>query len=61
MSSLAASVVKNHAPRGVKKFDSAGLAVLVMMGAAVQTAGLADLSAVSAPLRVRSSARPLRR
>src|SRR6266498_4162807 len=46
---------------GVKKLDSAVRAVLVMMAGVVQTARLADLSAVPAPLRFRSSARPPRR
>ncbi len=46
---------------GVKKLDSAGTAVLVVMAGAVQTARLADLSAVSAALRFRSSARLPRR
>jgi hypothetical protein len=42
---------------GVKKLDSAGTGVLVVMAGAVQTARLADLSAVPAPLPFRSSAR----
>jgi hypothetical protein len=52
---------KTMEPCGVKKLDSAGTAVLVVMAGAVQTARLADLSAVPASLRFRSFARLPRR